>query len=431
MTADHQVEGPERRCLRWVGRFARGGKNVDMTSTADEVETTRQSRHMVTLFAALVVALGWTGVFDPHEVPFDTTSSEAQLPPLAGAVSATVPSALAFVDPMVLTPPARSEPEVVVAADADVEPEATQAAPEAVPEVSPPEEPPVVEFEASLPAPVVPEDSFFPGEPVPDEGEDAADGAVEVAAEPPVYENTSTFAVVRNAVIFEDDFDDVGDWRMFEQIIGSRPDCYGERLADHRSSADPVDPWLELTANHAASDLTNHPILGRRLPDEPVSGLHRLQVDARIEAGSEDSLQVGPEFSVQNTVRAESGAHVTQTFGMQYEAREGTHHWNLWSAFGDEIGWRRIHTAALVPGEWYELSLVFDTGTGEYTELSVVGPGGFTLLFDGVHSLWQDKSFHEEAVWVTVEAENLFTCDDPQVRTATVHYDSFLYERLG
>ena len=74
---------------------------------------------------------------------------------------------------------------------------------------------------------------------------------------------------------------------------------------------------------------------------------------------------------------------------------------------------------------------MFDAGTGEYHELSVDGPGGFTLQFDGVTSLWQDKSFDREAAWITLEAENLYTCDSPRTVVATVHYDDLLYERLG
>ena len=53
------------------------------------------------------------------------------------------------------------------------------------------------------------------------------------------------------------------------------------------------------------------------------------------------------------------------------------------------------------------------------------------MVFDGVESLWQDKSFHSEAVWITLEVENLYTCNNPRELSATISYDSLAYTRLG
>lgn len=365
---------------------------------AEPVDPNQYSRRLVVLFAALVAALGWAGVFEPDPVPFDTTSSEVALPPLTTA-------AIAFAGPI----PA---PEWVPTTQAPKEPA----------------EPNIIEFVAAPPEPVVPEATVFAGEPAAAPDVPAPAGEVTPAEEPAEFVAAESLTPT-TTIVHADDFAVVDGWDLFEQIIEPKPECYGAGLAEFGRSDD--GEWLELVANAAGSDRSNHPILGRRLDVDAVSGLHRLSVTTRIGVGSAAGLQVGPELSAQNTVRADSGAFLTQTFGVQYEARPGTHHWNLWSAFGEEIGWRRVNTAPLSEDEWYRISLVFDSGTGEYHELSVEGPGGFTLRFDGVTSLWQDKSFQDEAVWVTLEAENLYTCDSPRPVVATVHYDELRYERLG
>jgi len=379
---------------------------------AEPIDPNEYSRRLVVLFAALVAALGWAGAFDADPVPFDTTSSTVALPALASAEPVEPVTAMAFASE--ITP---------VAEDVEEPP---------APEPEEPEPAPVVEFAAAPPEPIIPAmaDDVFEGEPEVDQEVEPVDGVVSAAEEPADFQSTSVFEAPVAYAIYEDGFDSVDDWTLFEQIIEPRVECYSTGTADYQSVG-AVDPWLELTANRGAEPLSNHPILGRRLDAEPVSGLHRLSVRTRIEDGAGSSLQVGPEMSVQNTVRADGGDPLTQTYGVQYEARPGTSHWNIWAAFGDEIGWRRVNTASLQEGEWYEIGLVFDAGTGEYHELSVDGPGGFTLQFDGVTSLWQDKSFDREAAWITLEAENLYTCDSPRTVVATVHYDDLLYERLG
>ncbi len=395
---------------------------------AEPIDPNEYSRRLVVLFAALVAALGWAGAFDADPVPFDTTSSIVALPALVGAddIEPTEPAeAMAFASDIdavveeVDEPPATAEEPASAEAEPAPEPEEAEPAP-------------VVEFEAAPPEPIVPAmtDDVFEGEPEVDQEVEPVDGVVSAAEEPADFQNASVFEAPVAYAIYEDGFDSVDDWTLFEQIIEPRVECYSTGTADYQSVG-AVDPWLELTANRGAEPLSNHPILGRRLDAEPVSGLHRLSVRARIEEGAGSSLQVGPEMSVQNTVRSDGGDPLTQTYGVQYEARPGTSHWNIWAAFGDEIGWRRVNTASLQEGEWYEIGLVFDAGTGEYHELSVDGPGGFTLQFDGVTSLWQDKSFDREAAWITLEAENLYTCDSPRTVVATVHYDDLLYERLG
>ena len=380
---------------------------------AEPVDPNQYSRRLVVLFAALVAALGWAGVFEPDPVPFDTTSSEVALPPLAT-------TAIAFADPV---PSPEWVPTTTQAPAAVPIPE-----PMAATEAVEPPEPNVVEFAATPPEPIVPEATVIEGEPAAAPDVPAPAGEVTPAEEPAEFVAAESLTPTAT-IVHAENFAGVDGWELFEQIIEPKPECYGAGLAEFGRAED--GEWLELVANAAGSDRSNHPILGRRLDVDAVSGLHRLSVTTRIGVGSAAGLQVGPELSTQNTVQADSGAFLTQTFAIQYEARPGTHHWNLWSAFGEEIGWRRVNTAPLSEDEWYRISLVFDTGTGEYHELSVEGPGGFTLRFDGVTSLWQDKSFQDEAVWVTLEAENLYTCDWPRPVTATVHYDELVYERLG
>ena len=251
-----------------------------------------------------------------------------------------------------------------------------------------------------------------------------------VVSSPLIFETTSAPPEDDDAYGFFDSFDDVSDWQLFEQIIGDVDGCYRDGLANY-TTAGGDDPWLELTANAPESGYSNHPILGRKLDFDAVSGLYRLSVMARVDEDSGTNLQTGPELSVQNTAESADGALLTQTFGVQYVELRGTYDWNIWAAFGDEIGWRHVHQGALEPGVWYEISMVFDTGTGVYHELSVEGPGGFTVVFDGVESLWQDKSFHSEAVWITLEVENLYTCNNPRELSATISYDSLAYTRLG
>ena len=54
---------------------------------------------------------------------------------------------------------------------------------------------------------------------------------------------------------------------------------------------------------------------------------------------------------------------------------------------------------------------------------SLQGTDGFEVEPTDSTSAWQDKGIGSEATWITLDVENLFTCDAPRTTSARIFYD--------
>lgn len=250
--------------------------------------------------------------------------------------------------------------------------------------------------------------------------------AIEVAQPPPAvaFSDGIVLAADRPAAEPLDLVDDLSErvsWRLYEQIIPFRPECYTTDLATAEVIDFDGEPALMLVANNAQSTASNHALLGRFITSAPVEfGPQQLRVSARVPEQSVGQTQTGPEMSVQITARTDDGRFLTAVFGLQHVAESGT--WQVLTGGSRQGAWTPVATATLTPEAWYEIVIDFDTSTNTYEKLTLVGPNGFTVTPIGLTTVWEEKGITSEATWVTLNAENLFTCENPTVTTATMIY---------
>ncbi len=224
-------------------------------------------------------------------------------------------------------------------------------------------------------------------------------------------------------LVVVDDLAEPDDWFLFEQIIPFRPECYRTGLAEASVAEVEGRTVLALTANAQGSLDSNHALLGRYITSDPVVlGRQRLSLQARVDGSGIDQTQTGPEMSVQITAQMSDGSHRTAVFGLQYVAPSGT--WQVLTGSEDKEAWSVVSNERIVQDVWYTIELEFDTATNRYGRLRVTGPNSVLIdaQIDGLGTRWQDKGADAPATWVTVDAENLFTCDEPAATTATIYY---------
>ncbi len=222
------------------------------------------------------------------------------------------------------------------------------------------------------------------------------------------------------------------DWWLFEQVIPFRPECYELDLAVADIVQIDGESALSLTANASGSTASNHALLGRFLTATPVAlGSQRLSVDARLAPGSSEQTQTGPEVSVQISARMTDGTYRTTVFGLQYVAT--THTWQVLTGGEEKGAWSKVAAAPLTEEAWYRIEFTFDPARNRYTRLTVTGPDGFRIdePIAGLGTGWADKGATGPATWVTLDAENLFTCDRAQTATTTVFYKNLSLTTVG
>ncbi len=234
-----------------------------------------------------------------------------------------------------------------------------------------------------------------------------------------------------DSVIFQDGFElPDSNWWLDEELVDTtwyRKDI-GEIM---RVNENPCHGSysFRVWANKQRSLYSNHVNGHYRVLPNSTTGRFIYSVDAYIPMTS-DTGQSGPEFSVQNT-RATSAMDSTFTAGVQYignpEDRIGTR-WEIWH----NADWVTLFKDSLAKGQWYRFELEFDYDSNRYLRFSIRGNNCDTTLDltrstpqvpEGFRISGERNPTFEQALEVTLEAENLFT----ECKRATqyrVYYDN-------
>jgi hypothetical protein len=233
---------------------------------------------------------------------------------------------------------------------------------------------------------------------------------------------------------FADTFETDKGWGYTEELVGS---CYVNNagLAARSPQVAYSGQFSLLTeANRSRTTSSNHLIGNLRLSRFGRGGRWRYCTRAFIDPATQTTGQTGPEVSLQNT-RLAANAYLTHTAGIQYLANPfltGTDRngWNLWIA--DTAGnavWQHVLTQKLDAGVWYSICLEADFDQNRYGQLHIAG-GGLNLWLDlSAYTMAAEKKFTEEAFWLTLEDENLYSCSAPAVYTYRVFYDNVTLTR--
>jgi beta-glucanase (GH16 family) len=234
-------------------------------------------------------------------------------------------------------------------------------------------------------------------------------------------------------ILLKDGFETDQGWTFFEEIVGGNRACYGSGIGSLSRSTEFAQTGLyslKVASNQARSTQSNH-FFGRiKLydMDQGLTGRYRYRFFTYIPVDAQDG-QTGPEFSVQNT-RTVSGKNLTHIAGIQYVGNPYVHKGTGWNIWHNGI-WVPLFNQRLSKGVWYKIELMFDFIDNRYQQLTIMGndlslsldltqsqaeaPGGF--LIKG-----EDRGFGP-GVQVTLEAENLYTCDRPAITYYPVFYD--------
>ncbi len=234
-------------------------------------------------------------------------------------------------------------------------------------------------------------------------------------------------------ILVEDGFETDQGWTIFEEIVGGNTTCYGSGLGAVSRSTEFSHQGansLKVAPNQAHSTKSNHTFGRLKLygQDQGVTGHYTYRLFAYIPTDAEDG-QTGPEFSVQNT-RASSGKNLTYIAGIQFVGNpyvNGGAGWNIWH----QGEWAPLFNQRLSKGQWYQIALSFDFTNNRYLGLTIQGndlnttldltkptaqaPAGFQIKGEA-------RGF-DPAVEITLEAQNLYTCEHPAPTQYQVFYD--------
>lgn len=199
---------------------------------------------------------------------------------------------------------------------------------------------------------------------------------------------------------------------MFEEIVGGNPD-YASGIGSVQSSTDAALEGarsLRVWANEAGSVFSNHVIAQHQVSTHGQRGSWRYEFHFRI---GPTVGETGPEFSIQNTRETAPGAFRTATAGLQYQSNPwlpapGT--WAIWVEQAPGVAaWEPLVVEPLSPETWYFAAMEVDYDANRYLRFELAGPD-IDLdidLEDRVIAL--EPKWNEEAFWVTLEAENLWS----------------------
>ena len=239
------------------------------------------------------------------------------------------------------------------------------------------------------------------------------------------------------ATVFEDGFEEERGWGSFEEIVGGST-CYGDGIGSVERSTDVAhrgEHSLLVWANVALSDRSNHLLANLKRYERGQNGIFTYVLWAYIDASTGGTGQTGPEFSLQNTREVLPGQFRTSTAGVQYRANPflpELYRWAIWTEVaGNTAGWREVMTQRLTPGEWYRLTLEVDYSANRYISLDIDGPDADPSALDlSPYSIVPEEKFTEEAFWLTLEAENLWSnCGADGPFEYRVYYDDVTLHR--
>lgn len=226
---------------------------------------------------------------------------------------------------------------------------------------------------------------------------------------------------------FRDGFETETGWFLFEEVVGGNR-CYGEGIGT--MTATPERAWagersLRLWANDKKTLKANHLIAVKRLDDRGRGGRWTYTAHVYV-APSPRGYQTGPEISIQNTRKAATGAFLTHTAAVQFHANQNrTRSWMVWAKNAQgEAGWLPAFDFEIEQGTWYRLSLEADFDANRYGWLTLEGPDGARHFDLTGYEMAPQKKHDEEALAITLEAENLWNeCGRTGMSEQRVYYD--------
>jgi hypothetical protein len=257
----------------------------------------------------------------------------------------------------------------------------------------------------------------------------------------PTSANTATSTPTGTALtqLYADDFETDQGWEMFEEVVGGSP-CYGTGLGEVVRSTDVAFQGsysLRVWANKKLSTLSNHVSGQKKVLTAGQARRLLYQVSAYIPPDATTTGQTGPEFSMQNTRELSPAVFTTFTAGLQDVVNPYIPTvWQVWTDTGSTPGqptWIPLvnQPPLLQPGAWYILTLEADYSTNTYVQFSIAGNGVVWSSDLSAYAIAPElKGFSEEALWLTMEAENLYSCNAPGIFDYRVYYDLLgLYQR--
>lgn len=235
---------------------------------------------------------------------------------------------------------------------------------------------------------------------------------------------------------FHEDFESgADDWSMFEEIVSG---CYGLGIGSIEATAEAAyegSLGLTVSSNEANSLYSNHVIAYRNV-EYGVYGRWTYDLYAFLPSAYEETSQIGPEFSVQNTRNVDSGGTATSIAGIQHIASKYiSDKWNIWEETATNIAtWEPLADSRWVggappvidAGAWYHCVMDIDYDIDEYVSLTIqkVGSGSVASAdLSGIKIAPELRAF-EAATVITLEAENLYNnCGSAGAFESKMYYD--------
>lgn len=233
---------------------------------------------------------------------------------------------------------------------------------------------------------------------------------------------------------FRDGFETPSGWGIFEEIVGGSS-CYGTDIGEVARATDVASDGahsLRVWANTTLSSKSNHVIAQKQVSNSGQTGRLRYQLVAYIAPETATSGEAGPEFSMQNTRKISPGQFRTATAGIQYRANPFSplhKSWGIWAEVAPgQAAWQTFMTTdALVPGAWYFMAVEADYTTNRYVRFWLRGPGIHLSRDLSAYQIAQEAKFNEQALWLTLESENLYNnCGAAESYQYKVYYDDVI-----
>ncbi len=244
-------------------------------------------------------------------------------------------------------------------------------------------------------------------------------------------------------LVYSDNFEGPLTWGHFEESVAgdscSRPSGAPDSVVTLTTArARSGTHSLRILANPLNTpQLDNHVIAQRRLATSGQAGLWRYVISVYVDPAALELTQDGPELSVQNTRRLalDPDEWRTMTAGVQYVGNKwAPPHWNIWAPNtlppaapnSEQADWITLPgLPTLTETGWYTVTLVVDYDARQYVRARLVTPSGQGSTFDlRAWRIARELKFSEGALWITAEAQNLYTCGVTSTPyQATVDYD--------
>lgn len=229
---------------------------------------------------------------------------------------------------------------------------------------------------------------------------------------------------------FTDGFETDKGWGVFEEIVD--PACYVAgtgKVSRSRVVSQRGDFSLLVHANKQQTSKSNHVLANKRLANHGRRGRWAYSTSAYIASETAGTGQVGPEFSMQNT-RFVGTQFLTTIAGVQYRANPflsppEKNSIAIWvETIPGRAQWLQVANEILQPATWYRFCVEADFDQNRYVQLSLRG-GGIDRQIDlSEHRIAEETRWSEEAFWLTLEAQNLWSCQSSGVYEYKVFYDN-------